>query len=202
MSELLTNLVKSIPEISYDLISRMLPGGIVVAALVSSPGIAGATIPAPDNIVSIGVFLALAYAVGLAISSIANLIHILFWWFPIWPALYLSRKLDNSLDEFQGLSWKNPIYAMGALGVAHERIKSSMEKERALVVKLFAEVALLYCLAIALLIVLGTTLTWRLFPINVPFFAWASVFFFVAGALRSIRTWYRHAHILRANNAH
>src|SRR5258707_9426518 len=93
MGTFFQKLLDLIPEATYDLISRMLPGGIVVASLASSyyPDTYGFSINTNAQSLEVAVFLALSYGAGLVVSTLAHL----FYWLT-WPAVwfFLSKWTD------------------------------------------------------------------------------------------------------------
>lgn len=199
MGAFLQKLLDLIPEATYDLISRMLPGGLVIASLASSyyPDTYGFSINAKTESFEIAVFLALSYGAGLVVSTLA---HLLYWL--TWPAvcLYLtkwtdvSEKLAESLkkalkSESEALTWKCPWAASVVLDRAHDLIKKDDTTQGPIVTKLSAEVSLVYGLAIAsgLFTFLNCGKYWPL-----------PIVLLLAGVLRSIRLWQRHASILQA----
>ncbi len=93
-------------------------------------------------------------------------------------------------DQNLSLSWC-PLSGARALGLAHDSIKHRSTVERPLVIKLFAEVSLLYGLAISTAITCFILAGWGRYWI-VP------IAFLIAGLIRSVRTWYRHQSILNA----
>lgn len=198
MTSFLDRLLQLIPEVSYDLIGRILPGGIVVAATAVSLDVRtrGINIGPEPGALELILFVVFAYAAGLAISTFDHVIHF-FSWFAIFPILgcsQVSARLTADLrtvtkDQNLSLNWC-PLSGSTALGLAHDFIKQNAI-ERPVVTKLFAEVSLLYGLAIAAAIACSIAATWGTYWL-VP------VAFLLAGLLRSLRTWYRHQSILNA----
>ncbi len=84
MSDFLEKLFQLIPEALYDLIGRILPGGIVVATVAVSLDIRarGVTIGVDPGTLELFLFAVFAYATGLAISTFAHAIHFVSW-FPV-----------------------------------------------------------------------------------------------------------------------
>ena len=180
MGTFLERLLQVIPEAAYDLIARILPGGIIVAAFV--PMSIHSDL---DGTLKLIVFFVLAYAVGLAVSSLAHVIHLLAWLFPVSQILRIGgvrQRLGEHDAEMAG-KWLNPLRAEAALDRIHDRIKQC-STERQIVIKLFAEVSLLYGLTIAMILA--------------PFVTGGWMFFLAAGIIRSARVWFRHESILRA----
>jgi hypothetical protein len=199
MGTFLQKLLDLIPEATYDLISRMLPGGLVVALLASSyfPDTYGFSINASVEPFEVAVFLVLSYGAGLVVSTLA---HPLYWltWPVVWVYLVkwtdVNEKLMNTLNkalsaESRKLDWKCPLNASVVLDRAHDLIKKEDTAQGLVVTKLSAEVSLVYGLSIAsgLFAVLNCGRYW-LVPIVL----------LIAGILRSIRVWQRHASILQA----
>ena len=201
MSDLLKDLLKIIPEASYDLIARILPGGIIIATAASAEvPLVGLKVTGALSVQQTVVFLSLSYAVGLAISSLIHIFH-----FITWPLIYLFlhrgkvdirfieslKKTKYNGENSINLEWNKPSLAQAILGRAHDIIKHMSPSERPVVVKLFAEVALLYSLSIASLVALLIThdlSRYRIVPLA----------FLIAAIFRSFRTWSRHATILDA----
>lgn len=69
MSSFSKKLFQQIPEAFYDLLGRMLPGGIVVATAIKVHGIA---IDIDSEVLVFALSVELAYASGLAISAFAH----------------------------------------------------------------------------------------------------------------------------------
>ena len=199
MGAFLQKLLDLIPEATYDLISRMLPGGLVVASLASSyyPDTYGFAVNANSGSFEIAVFLALSYGAGLVVSTLA---HPLYWL--TWPAVWVyitkwtdvSEKLAETLkkalnSESKALDWKCPLAASVVLDCAHDLIKKEDTSQGPIVTKLSAEVSLVYGLAIAsgLFTFLNCGRYWPL-----------PIVLLIVGVLRSIRLWQRHASILQA----
>ena len=191
-----------IPEASYDLIARLLPGGIALASFAStySLGFYGFTIDGSSGFVAVAIFLVLSYATGLVLSTLA---HPLYWL--TWPFVYcilakhtdagqrLTEALDRALGtQSQKLEWKNPLGASVILDRAHDLIKKRDPSQGLVVTKLSAEVALVY----------GLSLATGLFSVlNCGRFWFVPVVLLVLGYLRSVRLWQRHATILQAVTA-
>jgi hypothetical protein len=186
-----------IPEASYDLIGRLLPGGIAVASLASfyRIDVFGFSIDSASSFLEVTIFLAVSYAAGLAISTLA---HPLYWL--VWPFVYLLlpgaalKTLRDSLNKASGsqspqLKWNSPLDASFALDRAHDLIKTKDPAQGLVVTKLSAEVALVYGLSIAtgLYALLRCSQLWVI-----------PVALLLVGFLRSIRVWQRHASILQA----
>ena len=190
--------LNAIPEWTFDLIARMLPGGIVVATLSAHYnfkvfGVATMTEPKLPEVI---VFLVLAYAAGLVISTFA---HILYWL--TWPFVYaflscctdvikdLPKVLGDENVRSRPLHWNCPLGASIVLDRAHDVIKTENAEQGSVVTKLSAEVSLIHSLSIAsgLYAALNHCQYWQV-PILLLF----------AGYLRSIRVWQRHDSILRA----
>ena len=202
MSGPIDKLFNAIPEASYDLISRILPGGIVVSAAISAKiPLIGFELAKSFTISESVIFLALSYVVGLAISSLVHLIHVMMWplmckflhWGKINESLPNFLKLTNKKNSSEAylINWKNPFLGQSVLARAHDIIKHLSSEERPVVLKLFAEVSLLFSFSIGLLIsliIIGRGKEYWLLPAS----------FFVAGFIRSISTWYRHNSILGA----
>ena len=201
MSDFLKDFLKAIPEAGYDLIARILPGGIIIAAAASTEvPLVGLKVTGALSVQQTVVFLAFGYAVGLAISSLIHIFH-----FITWPLIYrflhlgkIDGRLVESLtqtncsdEDSMILKWNAPSVAQAVLGRAHDIIKHMSPRERPVVVKLVAEVTLLYGLAmgslVALLIIHQLSIYWI-----VP------IVFLIAAIFRSFRTWSRHATILGA----
>ena len=190
--------VDLIPEASYDLIGRLLPGGIAVASLASFYGINfyGFTIDGASDFLEVAIFLAVSYAAGLAISTLAHPLYWLAWaLFVYW---LLPDAASKTLTECQGkasssqspeLKWNRPIDASFVLDRAHDLIKKKNPAQGLVVTKLSAEVSLVYGLTIAtgLYATLSCGQLW-----GIP------VALLLVGFLRSIRLWQRHASILQA----
>jgi hypothetical protein len=197
MSAFLQKLLDLIPEATYDLISRMLPGGLVVASLASSyfPDTYGFSINAKAESLEIALFLALAYGAGLVVSTLAHLLYWLTWpavWFYLTKWTDVSVKLAETLkkalnSESEALDWKCPLRASVVLDRAHDFIKKEDAAQGLIVTKLSAEVSLVFGLSIAsgLFAVLDCGRYWLL-----------PIVLLIAGVLRSIRLWQRHASIL------
>ena len=198
MSAFLQKLLDLIPEASYDLISRMLPGGLVVASLASYYSNAyGFSIDAKAEFLQITIFLALSYGAGLVVSTLA---HLLYW--ITWPGVYLFlakwtdvnttlvETLKTALNrESKALDPWGPLNASVVLDRAHDFIKKEDPAQGLVVTKLSAEVSLVYGLAIAsgLYTALNCGRYWLL-----------PIVLLIAGTLRSVRVWQRHASILQA----
>lgn len=201
MSELLKVLTEKIPEASFDLISRILPGGIVVAAVIVSQHYSGfvsalgITLVRPFDLVSIIVFAAFAYAVGLVLSALARLPNFLFWFivFRILKAGGVDADIKKAFYDlglgFINLSY-NPSNALRVFDRAHDYIKSKSSQERSVVIKLAAEVGLLYNLLVSVFIVALLC--------NVSQLFWILLVLVLAAVIRSVRIWHRHASILAA----
>ncbi|HLX80097.1 MAG TPA: hypothetical protein VKS43_05885 [Burkholderiales bacterium] len=199
MDTFFKKLLDLIPEATYDLISRMVPGGLVVAILASSyyPQTFGFSLNTNSETLAVTIFLVLSYATGMAVSTLA---HPLYW--GTWPFVYafLATSTDANerlmtilkstlkVDSLK-LDWKCPLNASFVLDRAHDLIKTKDPTQGMVVTKLSAEVSLVYGLAIAsgLYTVLNCYKFWPL-PLVLLF----------AGFLRSIRLWQRHASILQA----
>jgi len=186
-----------IPEASYDLIGRLLPGGIAVASLTSfySIDVYGFTIDSASGFLEVAIFLAASYAAGLAISTLA---HPLYWL--VWPFVYwfltdaATKTLRESLNKASGsqsfqLQWNGPLNASFVLDRAHDLIKRKDSTQGLVVTKLSAEVSLIYGLSIAtgMYAFLHSAQLWAI-----------PAALLVVGFLRSIRLWQRHASILQA----
>ena len=198
MDTFLQKALDAIPEWTYDLIARMLPGGIVVASLTSYYNFQtyGFAIGKEAGLPEVVVFLALAYAAGLAISTLA---HMLYWF--TWPFVYLfltyftdviddlTKSLRELKIEAKKLEWYCPLHASVVLDRAHDFIKTEHAQNGSVVTKLSAEVSLLYSLSIA------TGLYAALNRNQILVISAALLF---AGYIRSIRLWHRHESILRA----
>ncbi len=199
MGAFLQKLLDLIPEVTYDLISRMLPGGIVVASLASSyyPDAYGFSINTNAKSLDVAVFLALSYGAGLVVSTLAHLLYWLTWpavWFVLskWTDVNktLLATLKTALNrDSKALDWKCPLNASAVLDRAHDFIKKEDPAQGLVVTKLSAEVSLVYGLSIAsgLYAALNCGRYWL-----VP------IILLVAGLLRSVRVWQRHASILQA----
>jgi hypothetical protein len=194
MSSFLEKLFQQIPEVFYDLVGRILPGGIVVATATKVHGIAIGT---DSGFLELVLFTLLAYPSGLAISAFAHLIHLLSWYVtkPILEWSQISKRLMTDLktitsDQDITLTW-NPLRGAAILDRVHDFIKQRSPVARPVVTKLFAEVSLLYGVAISTAIacvsIEGYGKFW-LFPAA----------FLLAGLIRSLRTWFRHQSILNA----
>ena len=198
MGEFLKKLLDLIPEATYDLISRMLPGGLVIAAFASSyyPDTYGFSINGSTEPFEVGVFLALSYGAGLVVSTLA---HPLYWF--TWPVVWIylvkwtdvSEKLTDNLSkalntESKALDWKCPLNASAVLDRAHDLIKKEDPLQGLVVTKLSAEVSPVYGLSIASgLFAIANCRYWVL-----------PIVLLGAGIIRSIRLWQRHATILQA----
>lgn len=163
MSELFKSTIESIPEVSYDLFSRILPGGIIVSAFIARFQV-GAVVPYELNeTIGMVIFLFVSYAVGLIISAYGHTFH---W--VLWPAVYLLLELnkrdktysdaknylyDNNskklLVEYEDLSGCSFFASTKLLDNIRSFITDAAPEKEKLLVKLFTEVALLYNLAIA-----------------------------------------------------
>jgi hypothetical protein len=186
-----------IPEASYDLIGRLLPGGIAVASLASfySIDVYGFTLGSASGFLEVAIFLAVSYAAGLAISTLA---HPLYWL--VWPFVYwfltdaATKTLMESLNKASGspspeLKWNGPLNASFVLDRAHDLIKRKDPAQGLVVTKLSAEVSLIYGLSIAT----------ALYALSYCAQIWViPVALLLVGFLRSIRLWQRHASILQA----
>lgn len=201
MANLLEKLLSAIPEAGYDLIARIIPGGLVIAAAISKNKfpLPGVTTDGSLTITEVIVFLSLAYAAGLAISSIAHGFVFLTWYvvFPILKAGKVDERLMHAIklarqDNNQNLelNW-NPLLADGLLSHVHDIIKSRGVEERPVVMKLLAEVLLLYSLTIGMAAVLLITQEF-------PKYWLIPAAFLLAGIFRSVRIWTRHISILDA----
>lgn len=190
--------LNAIPEWTFDLIARMLPGGIAVATFAAyyKVGVFGFAITPKSEPLELIVFLALAYAAGLAISTFA---HVFYW--GTWPVVYaflssctdvietLPREIGDEKPKPKPLQWNCPIGASVVLDRAHDLIKTVNAGQGSVVTKLNAEVSLIYNLSIAsgLYSVLNGCQYWQV-PMLLLF----------AGCLRSVRVWQRHDSNLRA----
>lgn len=199
MSDFLDKLFQLVPEALYDAIGRILPGGIVVATVAASLDICvrGITVGLDPGTLELLLFAVFAYATGLAISTFAHVIHFVSWFavFPILRSGKVSERLIADLktvtnDANVSLNWW-PLSGARALGLAHDSIKHRSTVERSVVIKLFAEVSLLYGLAISTAIHCCMLASWGRYWL-VP------TAFLIAGLIRSLRTWYRHQSILNA----
>jgi hypothetical protein len=199
MATFLDKLLQLIPEAFYDLIGRILPGGIVLVAVGWSlpKPVPGITININAGGLELFLFVVLAYAVGLAVSTLAHVIHRLSWFviFPFLRAAQVPERLVADLKKATGhkdivLNW-NPFNASAVLDLAHDCIKQRSAIERPVVTKLLAEVALLHGVAIAAAI--GCLAKGDCGP-----YWWISGAFLVAGLIRSLRAWHRHQSILSA----
>lgn len=169
------------------IISRELPLWVCAVAASYDLRIQGLSLGTTSSTLEVVVHGASAYAVGVAISTLAHLIH---WptWFLVFPALRfggvpdrLARILKTATNTSDlTLNW-NPIKAEALLDHAHDLIKQKIPSERLWVTKLFAELSLLYGLTVA------TTVACLLVGNSSTCFV-ASVAFFVAAVIRSIRT--------------
>jgi hypothetical protein len=199
MDTFLQRALDAIPEWTFDLIARMVPGGIVVATFAAHYKFEtyGFAIGKEAGSLEVVVFLALAYAAGLAISTLA---HLLYW--ATWPAVYgflasctdIIEELPKRLTEdgthgSKQLQWNCPLGASVVLDRAHDLIKTENPRQGSVVTKLSAEVSLVYGLSVAsgLYAALNCGQYWGV-PILLLF----------AGYLRSVRVWQRHESILRA----
>lgn len=188
----------AIPEWTFDLIARMLPGGITIATFSAHYKFEafGFAITAESKPLEVIVFLVLAYAAGLALSTFA---HILYW--VTWPAVNaflshctdviedLPKVLGDEKGKSKPLQWNCPIRASVVLDRTHDLIKTENTRQGSVVTKLNAEVSLIHNLSIAsgLYAAFNCWQYWAV-PILLLF----------AGYLRSIRLWQRHDSILRA----
>src|SRR5262245_30213699 len=113
-----------IPEASYDLIGRLLPGGVAVASLASfyAVDVYGFTISSASDSLEVAIFLAVSYAAGLAISTLAHPLYWLAWALVVY--WLLPDEAAKTLSECQGkassgqsleLKWNHPIDASFAL---------------------------------------------------------------------------------------
>jgi hypothetical protein len=177
----------------------MLPGGIVVGTVAVSLDVRarGISVGVDPGALDLLLFAVFAYATGLAISTFVHLIHCVSWFavFPIIRSGQVSTRLTadlNKITKDQGvsLSW-NPLSGANALSLAHDSIKHRSANERPVVIKLFAEVSLLYGLAISTAIACSIAGAWGRYWFG-------PLAFLVAGLIRSLRTWYRHQSILNA----
>jgi hypothetical protein len=201
LSDLLKGAIDKIPEVSFDLMSRMLPGGIVVAALVSSQRLSalGITTTKPSDITDIVVFSIFAYALGLAVSALARLCNDVAWFFVL-PYLKLGGVTEGMKQAFFNLGLENidlgwnPANAMRVLDCAQDYIKSKSAKEGDLVLKLSAEVGLLYNLVVAVSFAGLLLNDWSLELLVVV------SLLFLAGVIRSSRIWYRNISILQLHS--
>lgn len=198
MGTFIQKLLDLIPEATYDLISRMLPGGLVVASLASYyPNAYGFSIDAKAEFLQITIFLVLSYGAGLVVSTLS---HPLYWL--TWPGIYLFlgkwTDVNTTLVETLNAALKReskaldpwcPLNASVVLDRAHDFIKKQDPLQGLVVTKLSAEVSLVYGLAIAsgLFAFLNCGQYWLL-----------TIVLLIAGALRSVRVWQRHASILQA----
>jgi hypothetical protein len=202
MGTFLQKLLDLIPEATYDLISRMLPNGLVIASLASSyyPDSYGFSISTSTEPFELVVFLALSYGAGLVVSTLAHPLYWCTWpvvWFYVTKWTDVGEKLSESLKkalntESKALDWKCPLNASVVLDRAHDLIKKEDPAQGLVVTKLSAEVSLVYGLAIAsgLFTILNCGRYWPL-----------QIVLLVAGILRSVRVWQRHASILQAVNS-
>ena len=184
------------------MIARLVPGAMLVAVLSSAAGFPDLTIPAQDDpvrkIVFFAVFAAAAYSAGLTVSALSWILSALGW-FVVYPILKYAGSVDTLTSAFTRhslqappLAWANPLVAMDVFARAHDHIKAHAHEERGVVMKLAAEVTLLYSLTIAFLVV-GVCMKWPARYFVVP------LALFTGGIIRSVRTWQRHATILLAN---
>ena len=197
MGKFLEMLLQAIPEGTYDLIGRILPGGIVIAGVVTAQNLQIRSLFVGADVSALGVvvFCAFAYATGVAISTFTHLVHYVTWiaLFPILRGTRIAARITSDLSKVANdnnltLGW-NPLTGENVLGYAHDCIKQRSPTERPVVTKLFAEVSLLYGLAIATIVALSLIgALGKHWPVPVAFF--------VAGFIRSLRTWYRHQSIL------
>ena len=197
MGDFFKKLLDLIPEATYDLISRMLPGGLVVATLASSyyTNTYGLSINESTEPFEVGVFLVFSYGAGLVVSTLA---HPLYWltWPLVWVYLRwtdVSEKLTDNLKkalnaESKALDWKCPFSASVVLDRAHDLIKKEDPTQGLVVTKLSAEVSLVYGLSIA---------SGLFAMVNCQYWVVPIILLFV-GLLRSVRLWQRHATILQA----
>ena len=186
-----------IPEASYDLIGRLLPGGIAVASLASFYGIDvyGFTIDSASGFLEVAIFLAVSYAAGLSISTLAHPLYWLawslfvYWLLPEVVTNTLTESLNKEGSQSPVLKWNSPLVASFVLDRAHDLIKRKDPTQGLVVTKLSAEVSLVYGLTIAtgLYALLSCGQLW-----GIP------VALLLVGFLRSIRLWQRHASILQA----
>jgi hypothetical protein len=187
-----------IPEASYDLIGRLLPGGIAVASVASfySIDVYGFTIDSASGFLEVAIFLAVSYAAGLAISTLAHPLYWLAWMLFVYWLLpdVVTKTLSESLAKESGsqsleLKWNGPLDASFVLDRAHDLIKRKDPAQSLVVTKLSAEVSLVYGLSIAtgLYALLSCGQLWVI-----------PVALLLVGLLRSIRLWQRHASILQA----
>jgi hypothetical protein len=200
MAAFFNKLLRAIPEAFYDLIARILPGGVVVAAvLMRSQNVPiNLEVTANETIV----FLAFAYAVGLATSTLVHLVHL-----PTWPLIYrclerggvrlpLEAHVQKSLDPGLSIDRNSGLKAEAFLDRVLDHIKQ-VPKERPVIVKLLAEASLLYSMFIAFAVAMLTTVTSVPTLVSIGLGA-AAIMFFAAGFVRSARVWFRAHSILAA----
>ena len=193
MSELWKALGR-IPDVTYDLMSRIIPGGIVLAGLVK-----WLCLPVPWDQLQITVFLVLAYLVGLGVSTIASVVGNNVAWVLVVKWMVDSHAygtIARALKEAEQNAPWSPLPGMRLMGRAHDRMGLSEEwqHKKAIGTKLFAEVALLYSMAGSLAIV-GLLISWK------DGFIWiCSGVFFIAGVFRSWRTWERFANFVEGQD--
>lgn len=161
------------------------------------------------------VFLAFAYVSGLAMSAFAQLLHAILWVFeyPILRAtgalklarigelkpefsnriheLALSSAYEECRESVNDLRWRSMFLGPATCSRIHSLSKAMHKESLPVMIKLVAEVGLLYNLAVAVLI------TWPF--VRIPWYVLVGVAssFLLAGFIRSIRTWIRHMEYLR-----